>query len=86
MDLIHSPIRRLRRLWTISRTSLDLPQKGLSPEFIERIDYVVELIGFDSREELVRCAVRRYVDTYFPIGKYIFHKSYDPLEEGENHE
>lgn len=63
--------------------SLDLPQKGLSPELVERMDYVVKLIGYDSREELVRCAVRRYVDTYFPIGKNIFHRSHDMLEEGE---
>jgi len=61
--------------------SLDLSQKGLSPELVERMDYVVELIGFGSREELVRCAVRRYIDTYFPIGKNIFHRSYDVLEK-----
>jgi len=38
-----------------------------SPELVEKMDYVVELIGYDSREELVRCAVRRYVDKYFII-------------------
>lgn len=46
-----------------------MSQKGLSPEFIEKVDYVVELIGLGSREELVRCAVRRYVDKYFMISK-----------------
>jgi len=49
----------------MSRLSLDLSQKGLSPDLVERVDVLVELIGFGSREELVRCAVRRYVDRYF---------------------
>ena len=52
----------------MSRLSLDLPQKGLSPEFVEKVDYIVELLGFGSREELVCCAVRRYVDKYFMKG------------------
>lgn len=36
----------------------------LDPELIERIDKVVELLGLNSREELVRCAIRRFVDKY----------------------
>jgi len=51
----------------VSRLILDLSQKGLSPELVERMDYIVELLGLGSREELVRCAVRRYVDKYFTL-------------------
>ena len=36
----------------------------LTPELVERMDEVVELLGLGSREELVLCAIRRYVDNY----------------------
>ena len=36
----------------------------LDPELLERIDKVVELLGLNSREELIRCAIRRFVDKY----------------------
>jgi len=36
----------------------------LAPELVERMDEVVELLDLGSREELVRCAIRRYVDRY----------------------
>ena len=36
----------------------------LPPELVERMDEVVELLGLGSREELVLCAIRRYVDNY----------------------
>lgn len=39
----------------------------LTPELVERIDAVVELLDLGSREELVRCAIRRYVDGYPPL-------------------
>ena len=42
---------------------------NLTPELVERMDDVVELIGLGSREELVICAIRRYVDRYFIIPK-----------------
>ena len=38
---------------------------NLTPELVERMDVVVELLDLGSREELVRCAIRRYVDSYF---------------------
>ena len=41
----------------------------LTPELVERMDVVVELLDLGSREELVRCAIRRYVDQYFIISK-----------------
>lgn len=41
----------------------------LTPELVERMDDVVELLDLGSREELVRCAIRRYVDRYFIISK-----------------
>jgi len=41
----------------------------LTPELAERMDYVVELLDFVSRENLVLCAIRRYVDQYFIIAK-----------------
>ena len=37
---------------------------SLSPELLERIDDVVELLDYKTREELIRCSVRRYVDKY----------------------
>jgi len=40
---------------------LEIP---LSPELEKKIDNVVELLGFDSREELVDSAIRRFVDKY----------------------
>lgn len=36
----------------------------LSPELIERIDEAVELLDLKSREELIRCAILRFVDKY----------------------
>ena len=36
----------------------------LTSELVERMDDVVELLDLGSREELVRCAIRRYVDMY----------------------
>ncbi len=48
----------------MSRLSLDL-----SPDLVERMDYIVELIGFGCKEELVRCVIRRYVDRYFIIAR-----------------
>lgn len=41
----------------------------LTPELVERMDDVVDLLDLGSREELVRCAIRRYVDRYFIIAK-----------------
>jgi len=41
----------------------------LTPELVERMDDVVELLDLGSREELVQCAIRRYVDRYFIIAK-----------------
>jgi metal-responsive CopG/Arc/MetJ family transcriptional regulator len=42
---------------------------NLTPELVERMDVVVELLDLGSREELVRCAIRRYVDRYFIVPK-----------------
>jgi metal-responsive CopG/Arc/MetJ family transcriptional regulator len=39
----------------------------LTPELVERMDDVVELLDLDSKEDLVRCAIRRYVDRYVII-------------------
>jgi len=36
----------------------------LDPELVERMDKVVELLELNSREELIRCAIRRFVDKY----------------------
>jgi metal-responsive CopG/Arc/MetJ family transcriptional regulator len=41
----------------------------LTPELVEKVDVVVELLGLSGREELVRCAIRRYVDEYFIVPK-----------------
>lgn len=41
----------------------------LPPELVKMIDEAVELLGFDSREELVLCAIRRHLDRYFIIPK-----------------
>lgn len=35
---------------------------SLTPELMERIDDVVELLGYSSREELVRCIILRFLD------------------------
>ncbi len=37
----------------------------LDSELVEKMDEVVELIDLGSKEELARCAIRRYVDQYF---------------------
>ncbi len=37
---------------------------SLSPEVMERMDEVVELLGYGSREELVLCVLRRFLDKY----------------------
>ena len=50
----------------------------LTPELVERMDEAIELIGFDSREELVRCAIRRHVDRYFIMSKSIAKITYKP--------
>ena len=39
----------------------------LPPELVERIDYIVDLLGFESREKFVEAAVRRLVDQYMLI-------------------
>jgi metal-responsive CopG/Arc/MetJ family transcriptional regulator len=39
----------------------------LSPELAERIDWIVDLLGFESREKFVEAAVRRLVDQYMLI-------------------
>ena len=41
----------------------------LTPELLERIDEIVELLDLGSREELALSAIRRYVDRYFIIAK-----------------
>lgn len=38
---------------------------SLTSEIVEKLDNVVELLDLDSREELIQCAIRRYVDKYF---------------------
>ena len=40
---------------------------NLTPELVERMDDVVDLLGLDSKEELVRRAIPRYVDRYVII-------------------
>ena len=35
---------------------------SLDPELMKRIDEIVELLGYESREELAHCAIRRFVD------------------------
>jgi len=37
---------------------------SLDPEVVKRIDDVVELLGYESREEMIQCAIRRFVDKY----------------------
>ena len=56
----------------ISNTRLRLSplsrlEMSLSPEITERIDEAVELLGYGSREELVLCVIRRFLDEcYLP--------------------
>lgn len=50
------------RLSPLSRLEI-----ALSPEITERIDEAVELLGYGSREELVLCVIRRFLDEcYLP--------------------
>jgi len=37
---------------------------SLTPELMKRIDEAVELLDYNSREELARCAILRFVDKY----------------------
>jgi len=41
----------------------------LPSELVERMDEVVEFLDFGSKEDLIRCAIRRYVDRYLMIAK-----------------
>ena len=43
----------------------------LTPELAERMDYVVELLDLGSRENLVLCAIRRYVDKYPTLAQIV---------------
>lgn len=52
-----------KRQQSVKRT-LEKLEISLDPELIKRIDEVVELIGYNSREELILCAIRRYADKY----------------------
>jgi len=36
----------------------------LTPELAERMDHIVELLDLGSRENLVLCAIRRFLDRY----------------------
>ena len=36
----------------------------LTPEIAERMDYLVELLDLGSRENLVHCAIRRFLDRH----------------------
>jgi len=44
---------------------------SLTPELIKRIDDVVELLDFHSREEFLSAAARRLMDHYSIISKSI---------------
>ncbi len=44
--------------------SLSRLEISLSPEITERMDEVIELLGYGSREELVLCVLRRFLDQY----------------------
>ena len=35
---------------------------SITPQLMERIDEVVGLLGYNSREELVRCIILRFLD------------------------
>jgi len=37
---------------------------SFSPEVTERLEEAVELLGYGSREELVLCVLRRFLDKY----------------------
>ena len=47
------------RLKPLSRLEL-----SLSPEFTERLDEAVELLGYSSSKELVHCIIRRFLDKH----------------------
>lgn len=42
---------------------------SLNTELVKRMDEVVELLDFGSREELIRCTIRRYIDQYYTMPK-----------------
>jgi len=37
---------------------------ALDPELMKRIDEIVELLGYESREELIRYSIIRFLDKY----------------------
>ena len=39
-------------------------EMSFTPEFEERLDKAVDLLGYGSREELVLCVIRRFLDRY----------------------
>ena len=40
---------------------------SLPVEIVDKIDKIIKVIGFDSRDELLIVAVRRLVDRYYPL-------------------
>jgi len=44
---------------------------SLTPDLVKRIDYIVELLGLESREEFLMAATRRLLDHYSMISKSI---------------
>jgi len=44
--------------------SLEKLEISLTPELMKKIDDITELLGYGSREELVICVIRRFLDKY----------------------
>lgn len=50
--------------WGLEEVKLEI---ALPVELVDRIDEVLEDLGFRSREEFVVAAVRRLIDRYMPL-------------------
>lgn len=53
------------------KPSMEKLEISLTPDLVKRIDYIVELLGLESREEFLMAATRRLLDHYSMISKSI---------------
>ncbi len=44
--------------------SLEKLEISLDQELVKKIDEIVELLGYNSREEMIQCIIRRFVDKH----------------------
>ena len=44
--------------------SLEKLEISLDQELVKKMDGIVDLLGYESREEMIQCVIRRFVDKH----------------------